>query len=182
MELSVPFYRQENEHFCAPAVLQMLFAHHGTHFSQAELARRLGTTPEKGTRNDRMVGVLREEKFYCYENNESTALEIRHYVLLCLPVVVNFIEHSEKEGHYALIVGFDTDNFIMHDPLHGERYIVAEKDFVSRWHDDPNLRHHPDYSVYERWMLVADKTTALFGTIYPPKNSAASTKIRRSFL
>ncbi len=71
-KLDVPYHKQDNEYYCGPAVLQMVFNYFGYFKSQNLLADGAGTNEEIGTTNQNMIKTAVSHGFYCYVNNDST--------------------------------------------------------------------------------------------------------------
>ena len=78
-KLDVPYYKQNNEYYCGPAVLQMVFNYFGYLKKQDVLADDANTNEEVGTTNQNMIKTATENGFYCYVNNNSTFFEVEHF-------------------------------------------------------------------------------------------------------
>ena len=159
--MRVPYHEQLNSYTCGPATLQMVMGYFGVHKNQRELAKKMKTKPWKGTDNKDLIRRATHEGFYCYVNNESTIFEIKHFLAMGLPVIVNYIEPSEDEGHYAVIVGYFFRWLILNDPWNGERFKISEKKFLARWYDSRKR--------YPRWIMVLSKKDMHFGKQYRPR-------------
>jgi len=147
--MKVPYHEQINPYSCGPAVFQMVFGYFGTRASQKTLAKELKTTKKIGTKNRDLVRVANENGFFSFAQRYATVSKIKRFLSRGLPVIVDFIEPSEEEGHYAVIVGRDRSNFIFNDPWNGRGMKMNEKDFLKRWRDGNGMCH--------RWLLVLSK-------------------------
>jgi len=65
-----------------------------------------------------------------------------------IPVMVNYIEPTDEEGHYAIIHGYTETEFILHDPWNGENFTLGRSEFENRWYD------HQSGELVSRWLLV----------------------------
>lgn len=162
MKLEIPFHRQKKSFTCGPASLQMVFSYFKEFRSQNALAKKVHATKENGTDHGHIIEAARKEKFYCYVNNNSTTNEIKHFIDLGLPVIVNYIEPAGNEGHYAIVSGYGRGKIIMNDPWNGKNFRLAEKEFLSRWYD--YMKKHK----YEKWIMVISKEDFHLGKQYVP--------------
>lgn len=160
-KLKIPFYRQRNEFTCGPAVLQMIFSFLGKFKKQDNLARALHTT-KAGTYHSSLIEEARKENFFCYVNNQSTIHEVRHFINLGLPVVVNYNEPSTDDSHYAVVVGYDRSKVILNDSWNGKNFKMRESEFILRWHDYLN-RH-----TCKKWIMVVSKKDFHMGKQFFP--------------
>ncbi|MEX1997756.1 MAG: C39 family peptidase [Candidatus Andersenbacteria bacterium] len=130
--IPVPFFRQTTNYLCGPASLQMMLAFCHAEVALGELARAAHTTAAAGTTAANMLRTLRTY------HPSSTAkpgswVEVCRLIDQGQPVIVNYVEPEDNEGHYAVIVGYNTDEVVMHDPWHGENYCLPQREFMSRW-------------------------------------------------
>ncbi len=160
-KLKIPFYRQYDEFTCGPAVLKMFFSFFGKFKKLDSLAKTLHTD-KNGTHHSSLIGEATKEDFFCYVNNSSTIHEVRHFINLGLPVIVNYNEPSTNDGHYAVVVGYDRNKIIMNDPWNGKNFKMPENEFILRWHDCLN-RH-----TCKKWIMVISKKDFNLGKQYKP--------------
>lgn len=161
-KIQIPFYRQNREYTCGPASLQMVFSFFGKYKKQDNLTRKLRTTKKDGTYHSGLIREARKENFFCYINNKSTIHEIRHYINLGLPAIINYNEPFSNTGHYAVVVGYDKNRIILNDPWNGKNYKISEHEFVSRWHDCLN-KH-----TCKKWVMIISKKDFNLGKQYFP--------------
>lgn len=162
MMLNVPFFRQDTDHTCGPASLQMSLSFLGTLKSERALARAAGTTHEAGTRHSAMIDTARRAGFYCYVNAGSTLDEVRHFLSAGLPVIVHFNEPSEDDDHYAVIVGTRGNTLVLNDPWNGKGFTMHRRTFLARW------RGRQEGNTYSRWMMVVSDRDFNIGKVYAP--------------
>lgn len=160
MKLTLPFKKQHTEYSCGPASLEMVLAFLGDKKSEKFLIKKAHTNEETGTKHKWMIETSVNEGFYCHVNSYSTIYEIKHFLLLGYPVIVDYTEPSEDIGHYAVIIGYKNGNLIMNDPWNGKDFIISEDEFLERWHDDTTNS--------TGWMMVISKTDFKLGKQYLP--------------
>lgn len=144
----MPYFRQENDYYCGPAILQMILERFGIKKSQEEIAKVADTNSERGTFHRDLLKMVRENGLYAYAKRHATVKEIEKFVDEGLPIVVNYIE-PEGDGHYAIVVGYDTQDLVFNDPWHGKNFRFPKKEFESRWH---NMR-----KTSFGWLMVVSK-------------------------
>jgi len=157
--LDIPFYKQDNRYTCGPAVLQMAFAYFGKKLAEGELALRLNVT-EDGASHEEMIKLANNEGFFVYADNESTFDEIRYFIGLKKPVIVNFIEPSNDEGHYAVVKEVTDHSIILNDPWNGENFKMTQKDFENRWSSED--------AKNKRWIMALSKEEFVLGKQFKP--------------
>lgn len=159
--MKIPYHRQSTGYNCAPASLQMLLEFFGVYKSQKELAKKLKTTAKDGTGHERIIDFVAKHGFFCYASDNSTLEEIKGFIKRGYPVLVNFIEPSDEEGHYALIVGINKNEIILNDPWNGRGFKISKADFKKRWRDSKNK--------YKQWMMVISRENFNLGKQFLPK-------------
>jgi predicted double-glycine peptidase len=159
--MKIPFFKQDVNYSCGPAVIQMVLKFYGKFFSEEELMKRLKTNKNIGTRHEDMIDVTTKEGFYVYSNNGSSFQEIDLFLKEKKPIVVNFIEPNDNEGHYSVVVGLNDEDIILNDPWNGPNFKMKKTDFEKRWFSEDGRNN--------KWiMVVSDKDFAL-GKQYLPK-------------
>jgi len=159
--IQVPYFKQKKSYTCGPASLKMVLKFFGKNLNEDTIARKLKTS-KQGTSHREIIDFARQNGFYCYVHENSTIHELRHFINLGLPVIVNYIEPKDNEGHYAVVVGFKKNGLILNDPWNGANFILKEKDFKDRWHD-----RHKNYRC-SGWLLVISKKRFDMGREYNP--------------
>jgi uncharacterized protein YvpB len=163
--ISVPYVRQTNGYFCGPAVIEMLLGFSGVKATQKELAKTGKTKSYRakvpGTMHNGLIKIARKYGFYCYVHESSSLHLLKHFIIDGYPVVVNYTNPSNNEGHYSVVTGFDEKDIIMNDPWEGENFKIKKEEFLKRWLDkELNTK---------RWMLVLSKKKFEIGKQYFPK-------------
>lgn len=166
MKTSVPFYKQDTIYTCGPASLQMVLSFLGDFKSEFALSRAAHTSKESGTKHSSMIDVARREGFFCYVNSHSTINEIKHFLGIGFPVILDYIEPLSNEGHYAVVTALIRGRFLrrervyLNDPWHGANYQLSLNNLLPRWHD-PLTKSHG-------WMMVLSKEDFNIGKQYLP--------------
>ena len=157
----IPFHRQTTDYTCGPASLQMVFEYFGKYISQKKLEDLLKTSKDAGTNHEALIGAATDNGFYCYVNNESTVHEIKHFLLMHLPVIIHYIEPSSQEGQYAVVSGLRSGKLVLNDPWNGKGFHLSERNFLKRWHDSKN--------VHKNWIMTVSKEDFNIGKQFLPK-------------
>jgi len=148
MLLEVPYHRQKEIYTCGPAALKMVYGFFGKKTKERYLARELKTTKD-GTKNSDLIKSARRKGFYCFVHDNSSVEEIKHFITKNLPVIVNYIEPRNNDGHYAVVVGFKKKKLVLNDSWNGENFKISIRKFNERWHSS---NYNP-----KRWMMVISK-------------------------
>lgn len=151
----VPYFRQKKNHTCGPASMKMVFRFFGLHAKEAELAKTMKTKKE-GTEHWPLINIARKKGFYCYVHEKASLNQLKHFIDLGLPVIVNYVEPRDNEGHYAVVIGYGVRGIVLHDPWNGKEFKIEFKEFVRRW------------SERKRWMFVLSKREFNIGKQYRP--------------
>ena len=162
MILDIPYYRQKKEYTCAAACLRMIFMYFGTKKREGTITRALGTNKEYGTPNSNVINLARKYGFYCYVHEEVAGInQVRDFIDLKLPIIVNYQEPRENIGHFAVVVGYTSDEIVLHDPVHMGRFRLKNAEFKRRWYGD---------SGHKKWILVLSRRKLSLGKQYDPED------------
>src|SRR3989344_1438249 len=124
--IDVPYIPQTQQNSCGAAALGMLINYHGIAVSQPELIGMLrinevGYTSKTAIGHALTTFGLTFKEFSMggpdgglLPGNLERMLE---QVKMGDPVMVNYI--SDTEGHYGVVVGYDGDHLLIHDPETG---------------------------------------------------------------
>jgi ABC-type bacteriocin/lantibiotic exporter with double-glycine peptidase domain len=133
MPLKVPYQRQTTEWNCGPAVLSSVFASFGIEKDQRELAQELGTKERTGTARRALEKVTRKYGLAAKARTEANFDLIEEALEKKRPVIVNFVEPSDEEGHYAVAVYLTPQTLVLNDPWNGKDFKIKRREFASRW-------------------------------------------------
>lgn len=150
MKLRVPYFKQTTNVFCAPACAQMILKFFGKPFpSQEALAKIMRTdlVGEEGTKHGMLADYLRSKRLIVRVTRESSLLDVEKALAKGLPPIVHYIEPSEEDDHYAVVVGLTKTHITLNDPWNGKDFSFTRSEFQKRWRDNAG--------IYTRWLLVA---------------------------
>lgn len=148
----LPYFPQSSDFMCGPASLQMVMAFLGKNKSQDYILKTTGSTKDKlkksGMNNGDLIKAARVAGFYVYVNEDSILPEIKYFIDLKLPVLVNYREPSENDGHFAVVAGYDSigKKLFLYDPWNGKNFPISERSLLSRWHGS--------YQGHKKWLMV----------------------------
>jgi ABC-type bacteriocin/lantibiotic exporter with double-glycine peptidase domain len=149
MKLNVPFLPQRHDHTCGPAALQMVLKYFGNDLSESKLCTLAGTTRKTGTARLGMLVAFRRLGFFVHAHADSSLRELRGYLDEGIPVIVNYRDFTDNEGHYGVVVGYQGSDLIIHDPYLKRGFFLANaKAFEKRWHGYHEKQHR-------HWLLAA---------------------------
>jgi len=131
--LNLPYYKQTEEFTCGPVCLQMLFEFFDKKLDSKKISSLVAATALYGTSHLALIRVVKNFGFYSYAHTNSSLKDIKYFIDLGLPVLVNYLESSNNEGHYALVVGYTLTSLVMNDPWNGEHFKINFKEFDKRW-------------------------------------------------
>jgi predicted double-glycine peptidase len=131
--LPVPFRRQKQNYTCGPVVLQMVFRYFGSQLKRHDLIQKARTNKEKGTARKAMRDVARREGFHFIAAYDGTLRTLTKYLKQGIPIIVNYIEPEQDDGHYAVVIGRKDDHIILNDPWHGPHFTLPLQEFTKRW-------------------------------------------------
>lgn len=158
--LDVPYFKQDTTYTCGPASLQMVFAYYGIRVSEEKLAQELGSASEDGTRNGALIDAVLRRGLHCYVNDDATLEELMSLLERELPTVVNYIEPSQEDGHYGVVIGVSEEHVVLHDPWNGEGLEFSHDAFLTRWKSR--------YADHHRWLMAVSTEALPLGKQYHP--------------
>ncbi|MHB9019254.1 MAG: C39 family peptidase [Minisyncoccota bacterium] len=161
MKLLLPYAKQHTNYSCGPTSLKMVLEFLGDKKSEKILIKKARTNKTTGTKHKWMIETAIKEGFYCYANSNSSLHEIKHFLLLGLPVIIDYTEPSENIGHYAVVIGYKKNKMILNDPWNGKNFLISEKDLINKWHDNITKSHG--------WIMAISKKDLFLGKQYLPK-------------
>ncbi len=179
MKLDIPYRHQVNEYMCGPATLQMVLAFFGDLRSQRKLRKLMKASPKeletKAADNNKMVRAIQRAGLYAYVNEYSNLHELKSFINQGYPVVVNYIEPSNEEGHFSVVKGYNVllGNLILNDPWNGSDFVLSEKQFLARWH---SKWWRVDQGYKGHWLMAISKNPINVGRLFPPYKYANKTK------
>ncbi len=127
---------KQTNSYCGPYCLKMVFDYYNLKISIKDIAKITKTSLSKtnlGTSPENMVKASRHFGFNSYYKEESSLEEIKKFVNLGIPAIVNWF--SEDEGHYSVVIGIDKNKIYFIDPEYGKKVSMSLINFQKVWFD-----------------------------------------------
>lgn len=142
--IEVPFHYQENNYYCGPAALEMVFDSYGEDIPQSEVADAARTAPYV-TYTDEMRRAghfsnfsassgeemptnitgysLRKLGYGAFEQGGLTISQLKSLIDNGYPIIVlMWFTPAKVYGHYRVVVGYNETHIILHDPWNKEAW------------------------------------------------------------
>jgi len=145
--LDLPVIRQSTTYTCNCTCLQAILCYYGIDQRENQLAKLMNVTfknsdevhPKKIMRAAAKFGLKTEYR-------KMSIADLRNYIDKGIPIIVNFQAWSpaanpkygygqDKNGHYAVVIGYNTKNLIFSDPASFYKTCLPYGEFATRWHD-----------------------------------------------
>ena len=130
VELGVPFVPQEKD-TCGAAALAMVLGYWGQPVPHREIAAALREPELHGIRGERLASFARDRGLFALAY-EGDMAQLREYVAKGRPLIVAW-KPGRGRFHDVVVVGFEGDALLVHDPADGASRRVAARDFEKRW-------------------------------------------------
>ena len=128
--LQVPFVPQKRD-TCGPAALAMVLRFWGRSVSHDDLAAELDARELKGVAGSRLAEAARSRGLTAVAYR-GDAEQLRDYVGKGRPLVVAW-DMGRGRFHNVVVVGFDGEDVVVHDPAKGASRTVKRSTFEERW-------------------------------------------------
>lgn len=128
--LPVPFVPQEKD-TCGAAALAMVLGYWGLPEPHAAIAAALVEPELHGIRGARLAAFARERGLFALAY-EGDLAQLRDYVGKGRPLIVAW-KAGRGRFHDVVVVGFDDEAVLVHDPAAGAARRVAVRAFEERW-------------------------------------------------
>lgn len=163
MKLNIPYHKQEETYTCAVATLRTIFDFFKVPNNREILMSDLEPDKNSGVPHHKLIEAIKNAGLFAYVNNDSIVDEIKYYLEGGYPVIVNYLNPADNDGHYSVVIGFEDNDLIMNDPWNGEGFKITFKDFEDRWRsgDGKNFR----------WLMAVSTKEFNLGKQYRPDSS-----------
>lgn len=128
--LDVPFVPQQKD-TCGPAALAMVLRYWGRTAVHDELAAELGARELRGVAGSRLAEAARTRGLTAVAYR-GDATQLREFVDKGRPLIVAW-DLGRGRFHNVVVVGFDGDDVVVHDPAQGASRTVNRETFERRW-------------------------------------------------
>ena len=135
--LPVGTYRQTSVWTCGPTALKIVLNYFGKDLSESYLAKLSKTTKSGGTNPSDLVKVAKQFGLYAKDKQNLTVLEVKKNIKSGNLIIANY-QYTPKfgDGHYAVIIGYDKNKFILSDPANDSGYVIVKiSDFIKLWYE-----------------------------------------------
>lgn len=144
--IKLPFFKQSTNYFCGPAVVRMILAFYGQDFTEEELVKILKPTVDIGTGYTDLTNLFIARGLAVSEKQNGSVQDLIDFVNKNIPVIVNYVEPKDDDGHYAVVVDIKDDFIILNDPWHGPDFKIPVAEFYQRWQSE--------FGDVHRWLLA----------------------------
>lgn len=138
--------RQATPYTCGVSCVQAILNYYGLDKREGEVAKQLRTTRNQGTSPQQIVRGFKHYGLDTVAKQNTTLKDLKTNLKHNIPTIVAIQAWSKnpspdwqkdwEDGHWVVITGMDDENIIFEDPsLLGKRGLLAQKEFLSRWHD-----------------------------------------------
>lgn len=135
--LPVSAHRQHHPWTCGPAAMKIVTDYLRYPVSESYLAKISKTSKKTGTDPENIVKAARRLGFSANDQRFLTPRKVKKLISQGIPIIANYQYEPEfGEGHYAVIIGYSDDSYILSDPASNNGYeVVKIKDFHNQWHE-----------------------------------------------
>lgn len=146
MQIHLQYHHQHTDFSCGPACLRMMFDHLGVHYSEEKLIALCHAMPKTGTSHAHLLAEVEKEKLHHIEKTLAEIADLLGFLDQGHPVIVNYLNPTTNNGHYAIVCGYEGETLLLSDPTNGKDYHISFDEFRSHWH---NKNH-----TSKGWLLV----------------------------
>ncbi len=154
--LDFPVLRQTYNYDCGAKALQSVLVYYGIEIREDKIINFAHTnrdgTPIKG------IQETLEKHGLSYISKSMNLDEIKHFINNEIPIIIVMQAWAEnqnvnwkkdwKDGHYVVIIGYDSNKLYFEDPSSFERTFLEYDEFKNRWHDiDVNGKKYVNYGI-----------------------------------
>lgn len=161
---NVPHKFQNENNWCGPASLAMVLSYWGNYVSQENIAD-LVINPDNLTKCENLAKYARSLGFNAFYDSIIIE-ELKENISLGYPIIVlQRFSLDYPEGHFRVVIGYNDETIITHDPLLGENYNLSYDDFVELWKIE---KYENEFvAVYSSTPPIRDTTPPTISIISP---------------
>lgn len=186
--IPVPLYLQQTDYSCGPSSALSLLRYWSyakyADVTEQQLYGPMGTTPQNGTDPGPIAAYFRDyagiPAVYVRGNASVTIARVKQAIDDAQPPMVDLQAWRDNDtvvwatdwndGHYNVVVGYDSTNLYFMDPsTDGQYAYIPTDEFVTRWHD---LEGVNNVKVWH--MLIVVRGTDTPTPAPPPEGATAS--------
>lgn len=160
----VPYKYQNENNWCGPASLAMVLSYWGEYVSQENIADSV-INPDNLTKCENLAKYAKSLGFNAFYDS-ITIEELKENISMGYPIIVlQRFSLDYSWGHFRVVIGYDVETIINHDPLQGENYNLSYDDFVELWKIE---KYENEFvAVYPSTPPIRDTTPPIISIISP---------------
>ncbi|MFZ5365547.1 MAG: cysteine peptidase family C39 domain-containing protein [Patescibacteria group bacterium] len=135
--LPIGTHRQNHAWTCGPASLKIVMDYLRYPVSESYLTRLTKCSRKKGTDPENMIAAARKMRFVAEDMRGLKPKLVKKMIRAGIPVIANYqLEPAIGEGHYAVIIGFSENEYVLSNPALDKGYeVVPIKEFQKNWYE-----------------------------------------------
>ncbi len=131
--LDVPYLSQTENNWCGPASLAMVLNYWGVSVTQEEIAPFIINPYDNLTHSDDIVEYAENLGFIAFYGS-ITIEELKEKISNEHPVIVlQWFSPDYRVGHFRVVIGYDEQKIITHDPILGQNHPFLHDEFFELW-------------------------------------------------
>ena len=111
----------------------MIFEYFGKMKTQEELSARLCAGPEVWVANEDLEKIAKEEGFHTKSMTGATIENLKKFIDTDIPVIFNYIDPDNQEGHFAVVVDYSDEYLVLNDPWYGKDFPLPLEYIQNNW-------------------------------------------------
>lgn len=156
MVLSVPGGKQLHDYDCGAKCLHLVMRYHKVDIPYPGLLSRVRGCEENGLSISQIKGLARSYGFKARSVTDCCFDTLEDKINNRQPVIVliqawahknlkpndwkNTGKGSRDYGHYAIVIGFDSNFIVLRDPNVSKQIRMCKEEFLARWHGGNDRR------------------------------------------
>lgn len=152
--IDIPISRQQTKYTCGVAVVKSILEYLGTTIAENRLSKVLKANSEDGTDYNTIFNFLRkvlhcQKLDYLTINKIHKELDNNHPIIVLLQAWSKESNYKNdwKDGHYAIVIGYDDNNLYFMDPSLKKYSYIPTKEFLIRWHDKDKNKKLKNFGI-----------------------------------
>jgi len=154
-QLEFPELRQTYKWDCGAKALQAVLTYYGIEIREELLIKYAKTDSKNGTSILKMQYVLKKFKLK-FDAKSMAIKDLKDYIDREIPIIILLQAWNGKninytndfhDGHWVVVIGYDTEKIIFEDPYSFERTFLKNKELENRWHAKENGNKIFNYGI-----------------------------------
>lgn len=141
LNMRIPYFKQQKDWWCGPAVMQMALASFGVKKTQVQLTCELKTKKDDiGTKNKNMLNIAKSYLPKSQKFQRKRFTELRKNLARNHVIILSYFYEPDKTGHFAIVKKITRTRICLLDPEAGPNKSYGLKHFKKIWHDNEGTR------------------------------------------